>query len=82
MMLEISMPSAVFDYDEIRKWVRTDYLFCRAAGRKTSGSAPATSTDGAPADLSCDWCGKGGSDAENCPYNRNTGAICATKADR
>src|SRR5712691_5415779 len=51
-------------------------------GRKTSGSAPATSTDGTPADLSCDWCGKGGSDAENCPHNRNTGAICATKADR
>jgi len=82
MMLEISMPSAVFDYDEIRKWVRTDYLFRRAAGCKTSGSAPATSTDGTPADLSCDWCGKGGSDAENCPHNRNTGAICATKADR
>jgi len=33
------MPSAVFDYDEIRKRVRADYLFRREATPATSAPA-------------------------------------------
>ncbi len=72
------MPSAVFDYDEIRKRVRTDYLFGRETRPTTSAPPRATSsTVVTSAVTSCDWCGKGGSDAESCPHNRNTGRICA-----
>src|SRR6266851_9015897 len=44
MMLEVSMPSAVFDYDEIRKRVRTDYLFGRETRPTTSAPPRATSS--------------------------------------
>jgi hypothetical protein len=72
------MPSAVFDYDEIRKRVRADYLFGREARRAMSApDRAASSTVGTSAVTLCDWCGKGGSDAEGCPHNRNTGGICA-----
>jgi hypothetical protein len=79
LMLEIRMPSAVFDYAEIRKRVRVDYLSRPEPPRGTSAS-DTTSTIATPGVLSCDWCGKSGSDAENCPHNRNSGAICATKS--
>jgi hypothetical protein len=69
------MPSAVFDYDEIRKRVRTGDLFRQEAPRKTSAPAPVTSSSTV---LSCDWCGKSANDAATCPFNRNTGIVCAT----
>jgi len=68
------MPSAVFDYDEIRKRVRKGYLF-RQAPRKTSAPAPVTSSSSTV--LSCDWCAKSANDAATCPFNRNTGIVCA-----
>src|SRR5260370_7579109 len=77
LTLEVSMPRAVFDYDEIRKRVRTDYLFGREARRTTVPARATSSTVGTSAVPSCDWCGKGGSDAESCPHNRNTGGIWA-----
>jgi hypothetical protein len=74
------MPSAVFDYDEIRKRVHTDYLFRREAAGGTFAPARNTpSTIGTSAVLSCNWCGKSGTDAANCPHNRNTGTVCAVR---
>ena len=72
------MPSAVFDYDEIRKRLRTDHLFRRETERVTSASAGArSSTVATSVGVLCDWCGKGGGEAARCPHNRNTGVICA-----
>lgn len=79
LMLEIHMPSAVFDYAEIRKRVRVDYLSRPEPPRGTSAS-DTIFTIVTPGVLSCNWCGKSGSDAENCHHNRNSGAICATKS--
>src|SRR5260370_41533309 len=75
-ILEISMPSAVFDYDEIRKRVRTGYPFRQEAPRKTSAPAPVTSSSSTV--LSCDCCVKSANDAATCPFNRNTGIVGAT----
>jgi hypothetical protein len=73
------MPSAVFDYDETRKRVRTDYPFRREATPQMSALAPAApSTVGTSAVLSCAWRGKSAGDTASRFHNRNAGMICAT----
>lgn len=73
------MPSAVFDYAEIRKRMRAHHLL-RPEPRRATSASDTSSTVGTLGRLSCDWYGKSSSDAENCSHNRASGAVCATES--